>query len=168
MRSMSCFRRCTGSSRPSRVITSLVRIQGHSLNATAIVHEAYLKIERLDRIDWKNRAHFFAIASQAMRRVLVNHAVARGAAKRGGEWRRVPLRENAPFEDRDLDSLLALNQALERLEALQPRQVRVVECRFFGAMNIEEIAVALDVSKATVKRDWTIARAWLHRELSDV
>ena len=140
---------------------------GHSLSATAIVHEAYLKIEGLERIDWKNRAHFFAIASQAMRRVLVNHAVARNAQKRGGGQKQVPLDQAALFDDSDIHSVLALNQALERLEQLEPRQVRVVECRFFGAMNVEEIAQALDVSKATVKRDWTVARAWLQRELVD-
>lgn len=140
---------------------------GHSLNATAIVHEAYLKIEQFDRIEWKNRAHFFAIASQAMRRVLVNHAIARNAQKRGGRRARVPLSESTLFDDSDIHSVLALNQALERLELLEPRQVRVVECRFFGAMNVEEIAHALDVSKATVKRDWAVARAWLHRELAD-
>lgn len=141
---------------------------GHSLNATALVHEAYLKIERLDRIEWQNRAHFFAIAAQAIRRVLVNHAIARNARKRGGGRVRVDLDTAPLFEDADIDSVLGLNQALERLEQLEPRQVRVVECRFFGAMNNEEIAEALGISRATVKRDWTVARAWLQRELSDV
>jgi len=140
---------------------------GHSLNATAIVHEAYLRIESLDRIEWKNRAQFFAIAAQAMRRVLVNHAIARNAQKRGGGRTKVELESAQLFEDSDVLSVLALNQALERLEQLEPRQVRVVECRFFGAMNVEEIAAALEVSTATVKRDWAVARAWLQRELSD-
>ena len=140
---------------------------GHTLNATAVVHEAYLKLAGLNRISWQNRAHFFAIASQAMRRVLVNHAVARGAVKRGGRRKRVPLDDQALFEQSDVESVLALNQALERLERLEPRQVRVVECRFFGSLTIDEIAAALDISKATVKRDWSLARAWLQRELSD-
>lgn len=140
---------------------------GHTLNATALVHEAYLKIAGLDRIDWQNRAHFFAIASQAVRRVLVDYAVRRNAAKRGGARKRVELDDVALFADSDTHAVLALNQALERLQALEERQVRVVECRFFGSMSVEETAVALDVSKATVKRDWVLARAWLNRELSD-
>ncbi len=140
---------------------------GHTLNATAVVHEAYVKIARLDRIDWQNRAHFFAVASQAIRRVLVDYAVRRNAAKRGGTRKRVELDDVALFGESDAHTVLALNQALERLEALEERQVRVVECRFFGGMSIEETAIALDVSKATVKRDWISARAWLNRELSD-
>jgi len=114
---------------------------GHTLNATALVNEAYLRIARLNRVDWQDRQHFFAIASQAIRRVLVDYAVRRNAAKRDGKRKRV--------------------------EALQERQVRVVECRFFGDMSIEETALALGISKATVKRDWVLARAWLNRELSD-
>ena len=141
--------------------------QGHTLNATAVVHEAYLRIAQLDRIDWQNRAHFFAIASQAIRRVLVDYAVRRNAAKREGTRKRVELDDVALFDESDAEAVLALNQALERLEALEERQVRVVECRFFGGMSIDETAAALDVSKATVKRDWVLARAWLNRELSD-
>lgn len=114
---------------------------GHTLNATALVNEAYLRIARLNRVDWQDRQHFFAIASQAIRRVLVDYAVRRNAAKRDGKRKRV--------------------------EALQERQVRVVECRFFGDMSIEETALALGISKAAVKRDWVLARAWLNRELSD-
>jgi len=114
---------------------------GHTLNATALVNEAYLRIARLNRVDWQDRQHFFAIASQAIRRVLVDYAVRRNAAKRDGKRKRV--------------------------EVLQERQVRVVECRFFGDMSIEETALALGISKATVKRDWVPARAWLNRELSD-
>lgn len=140
---------------------------GHTLNATAVVHEAYLKLAGLDRMTWQNRAHFFAVAAQAMRRVLVNHAVARRAAKRGGGRKRVPLNDAALLDPSDVEVVLALNQALERLERLEPRQVRVVECRFFGSLTNDEIAVALGISKATVKRDWALARAWLHRELSD-
>ena len=140
---------------------------GHTLNATALVHEAYVRLARLDRIDWQDRAHFFAIASQAIRRVLVDHAVRRNAAKREGRLQRVELTGVPVFEDADLNGVLALNQALERLEAMDARQVRVVECRFFGGMSIEETAAALEVSPATVKRDWMAARAWLNRELAD-
>ena len=138
---------------------------GHTLNATAVVHEAFLRIARLNRIDWQDRAHFFAIAAQACRRVLVDHAVRRNTRKRGGDRRRVDLDAVVLFDDADADSFLALNEALERLGAMDERQVRVVECRFFGGMTIEETAEALGVSPATVKRDWTLARAWLNREL---
>lgn len=140
---------------------------GHTLNATALVNEAYLRIARLDRVDWQDRQHFFAIASQAIRRVLVDYAVRRNAAKRDGKRKRVELDEVPLFGESDAHAVLALNQALERLEVLQERQVRVVECRFFGDMSIEETALALGISKATVKRDWVLARAWLNRELSD-
>ncbi len=141
--------------------------EGHTLDATAVVHEAYLRIAQLNRIDWQDRAHFFAIASRAIRRVLVDHAVRRNAQKRGGNRQRIDLGDIALFDDDDTDAVLALNQALDRLEQLEPRQVRVVECRFFGGMSIEETSAALDISKATVKRDWLLARAWLNRELSD-
>ena len=141
--------------------------EGHTLSATAVVHEAYLRIARLESIDWQGRAHFFAIASQACRRVLVDHAVRRNAAKRSGKRKRVELDEVPLFDDRDAEAVIALNDALERLGQLEARQVRVVECRFFGGMTVEETAAALDISPATVKRDWTLARAWLNRELSE-
>jgi RNA polymerase sigma factor (TIGR02999 family) len=141
--------------------------QGHTLNPTAVVHEAYLRIAELERIDWQDRAHFFAIASRAIRRVLVDHAVRRNAQKREGARAQVPLDSVALFAESDIEDVLALNQALDRLEELEARQVRVVECRFFGGMNLDETAVALGISKATVKRDWVLARAWLNRELSD-
>ena len=146
--------------------------EGHTLNATDLVHEAYVRIAQLDRIDWQDRAHFFAVASQAIRRVLVDYAVRRNAQKREGGFKRVDLDRidlnDAPIiDDADLHGVITLNQALERLEALEPRHVRVVECRFFGGMNLEETALALGISKATVKRDWTLARAWLNRELAD-
>lgn len=139
---------------------------GHTLTVTALVHEAYTDLVALDRIDWQDREHFFAVASRVMRRVLVDHAVAKNAQKRGGGRSRVPLEEElAPIEERS-DDLLALDEALERLAALDERQSRVVECRFFAGMTIEETAEALEVSPATVRRDWTAARAWLNRELS--
>ncbi len=141
--------------------------RGHTLNTTAVVHEAYFKLAQLERIEWNDRAHFFAIASQAIRRVLVDYAVRRKAQKRGGGRKQVELGEVAMFDDSDTHAVLALNQALDRLGTHDERQVRVVECRFFGGMSIDETAAALDVSKATVKRDWVLARAWLNRELSD-
>lgn len=141
--------------------------EGHTLDPTAVVHEAYVRIAQLHRIDWQDRGHFFAIASRAMRRVLVDHAERRGAQKRGGVWQRVELGEVPLFAEDAADALLSLNQALDRLGQLDARQVQVVECRFFGGMSIEETSVALGVSKATVKRDWVLARAWLNRELGD-
>jgi RNA polymerase sigma factor (TIGR02999 family) len=140
---------------------------GHTLNPTAVVHEAYLRIAELDRIDWQSRAHFFAVASQAMRRVLVNHAVGLNTLRRGGRRKRVELRDAYQLTADDAEEVLALNEALERLETLDARQTRVVECRFFGGMSVGETAAALGVSKATVKRDWAMARAWLNQQLSD-
>lgn len=141
---------------------------GHTLSATEVVHEAYLKLVPLESIDWRDRVHFFAVASRAMRNVLVDHAERRGAAKRGGGRVAVSL-ERIPPESESrapLDDLLALGQALERLAELDERQARVVECRYFGGLTLDETAEALGVSAATVSRDWTIARAWLHRELA--
>ena len=139
----------------------------HTLNTTGLVHEAYMKLVRLDRMDWQNRTHFFAIASQAMRNILVDYAVKRNAQKRGGDRDRVTLDDaEAPIEA-PLDDLVALHQALEELEALDRRQARVVECRFFGGLTIDETAEALDISPATVSRDWAMARAWLNRMLAD-
>lgn len=139
----------------------------HTLGATELVHEAFFRLVRLDRIDWRSRAHFLAIASQAMRNVLLDHAEHRGAQKRGGGERPVTLERVDVPDDAPGDDVLALCEALQRLEALEPRQARVVECRFFGGLNLDETAEALGVSAATVSRDWTIARAWLHAELAD-
>ncbi len=138
----------------------------HTLCTTDLVHEAYLKLGRLDRIQWQSRAHFFAGAAQAMRRVLVDHAVKRGANKRGGDLRRVEFDEHIAITDAVADQVLALHAALETLEASQPRLAKVVECRFFAGMTVPEIGEALELSPATVKRDWQLARAWLNRELS--
>lgn len=139
----------------------------HTLGATELVHEAFFRLVKLDRIDWRSRAHFLAIASQAMRNVLLDHAEYRGAQKRGGGARPVTIdRVDVPNDLPD-DEVIALCEALERLEKLDPRQARVVECRFFGGLNLDETAAALGVSAATVSRDWTIARAWLHAELAD-
>lgn len=140
---------------------------GHTLATTDLVHEAYLALVRIDRIDWSDRAHFLAIAARAMRRVLINYALARAAQKRGGGARRTAVDIDAlPAPGTD-EQMLALDEALRRLEQRNERYGRVVECRFFAGMSIEETAEALSVSPATVKRDWTLARAWLHRELSD-
>lgn len=139
---------------------------GHTLSSTALVHEAYLELVKLEKISWQNRAHFFAIAARAMRRILVDYAVRRKTRKRGGGRIPLPLDEAAAVTEEDLDALLALNEALRRLEAREARYGRVVECRFFGGMSVEETAEALGVSPATVKRDWTTARAWLNRELA--
>ena len=139
----------------------------HTLGATELVHEAFFRLIRLDRIDWQSRAHFLAIASQAMRNVLLDHAEHRGAAKRGGGALPVTLDRVELANDMPDDEVLALCDALQRLERLEPRQARVVECRYFGGLNLDETAAALGVSAATVSRDWTIARAWLHAELAD-
>jgi RNA polymerase sigma factor (TIGR02999 family) len=139
----------------------------HTLSATALVHEAWLELSRLDRITWQNRSHYLALAAQAMRRVLIDHAVARRAQKRGGGQGLEVLDEEAVvLVDGPSEGLLDLDHALQRLAAIDERQVRVVECRFFGGMSIEETAEALELSPATVKREWALARAWLNRELS--
>ena len=138
----------------------------HTLSATALVHEAYLKLVQLDRIDWKGRAHFFGVCAPVMRQVLISHARARNAAKRGSGAARVPLTDAMAFAEERPGELLALDEALGRLEALSPRQARVVEARFFAGMTVEETAATLDLSPATVKREWTAARAWLNRELA--
>jgi RNA polymerase sigma factor (TIGR02999 family) len=144
---------------------------GHTLETSGLVHEAYIKLAGLDRMEWRGRAHFFAAAAGAMRRILIDHAASRRALKRGGNRRRVPLEHanvaTPTLDDRSLDELLALDQALDRLRSLDPRQAKVVECRFFAGMSIEEVAEALDVSPMTVKRDWAAARAWLNRELAE-
>jgi RNA polymerase sigma factor (TIGR02999 family) len=137
----------------------------HTLNTTALVHEAYEKLLGLDRMTWQNRAHFLAVAAQAMRRVLVDYAVATKAQKRGGQRQRVSLDDAMLQADRPVEQLIAVDVQLTRLEELNPRLARVVECRFFSGMSIEETAQALSSSPATVKRDWQLARAWLHREL---
>ena len=142
----------------------------HTLSTSDLVHEAYLELAPLDRVDWQSRAHFYAVASRAMRNVLVVHAERRGAAKRGGGARAASLHElldeQLPAAERPLDDLIAINDALARLEAIDPRKARVVECRFFGGLSLEETAEALGSSPATVSRDWAFARAWLHRELA--
>jgi RNA polymerase sigma factor (TIGR02999 family) len=138
----------------------------HTLQATALVHEAYLRLIEQERVTWQNRAHFFGIAAQLMRRILVNHAVAKRTEKRGGFVERLALDEAVSFaEQRDID-LVALDDALKALEALDPQQSRVVELRFFGGLSIEETAEVLGISPATIKREWNTAKLWLRREIS--
>jgi len=139
----------------------------HTLDTTALVHEAYVKLVGLDRMNWQNRAHFLAVAAQAMRRVLVDYAVGRRAQKRGGDRQKVTLEDVPAGGAHSIELLLALDTAMRRLETVSPRLSRVVECRYFGGMSVEEAAEVLQVSPATVKRDWTVARAWLNRELGD-
>jgi RNA polymerase sigma factor (TIGR02999 family) len=137
-----------------------------SVSTTALVHEAYLKLVDQRRVEWRNRSHFFGIAAQAMRRILVDRARARVAAKRGGRGLRLVTDDGwAPQQPAPDVDVLALDEALSRLEALDPRWGRLVELRFFGGLTVDETAVVLDVSAGTVKRDWGLARAWLYREL---
>lgn len=139
---------------------------GHTLTTTALVHETYLRLVKMDRVGWRDRAHFYAVAAQCMRRVLIDYARARRREKRGGDPVQVPLSETLDALVWEPDDLLELEEALARLEALNARQCRVVECRCFSGLSVEETAVALDTSPATVKRDWAFARAWLNRELA--
>jgi RNA polymerase sigma factor (TIGR02999 family) len=137
-----------------------------SVATTTLVHEAYLKLVDQRRVEWRNRSHFFGIAAQAMRRILVDRARARVAAKRGGRGLRLVTDDDgAPQRPAPDVDVLALDEALSRLEALDPRWGRLVELRFFGGLTVDETAVVLDVSAGTVKRDWGLARAWLYREL---
>jgi RNA polymerase sigma factor (TIGR02999 family) len=140
----------------------------HTLQPTALVHESYLRLVDQRRVEWRNRAHFFAIASTVMRRILVDHARARLTAKRGGGGAPITLAgvAGAGSDDGDEVELLALHEALERLAELDADQARLVELRYFGGLTIEETADALSVSPATVKREWALARAWLRRELA--
>lgn len=143
---------------------------GHTFSTTALVHEAYLKLVDQTRAEWQDRGHFFAVASGAMRRILVDYARRYRAARRGGGEDGAPVRP-VPLDDTDIpvaeraDALVALDEALERLGRLDERQARVVECRFFGGLTEEETATALGVSQRTVAREWVTARGWLYQEL---
>src|SRR4051812_33986393 len=139
---------------------------GQTLQPTALVHEAYLKLQKDRPERWQNRAHFCAIAAHAMRQILIERARARDALKRGGGAPRVTFDEGLPAQSADKSfDMVALDAALERLAALDAGQARIVELRFFGGLSIEETAEAMDISPATVKRHWALARAWLAREL---
>ena len=141
--------------------------EGHTLSTTDLVHEAYFSMVGVDAARWADRAHFLGIAARAMRRVLIDRARARATQKRGGHPVRAPLDVDALPAHVPDEQVLALDEALRRLEARNERYGRIVECRFFAGMSIEETAEVLGVSATTVKRDWMVARAWLHRELSD-
>ena len=140
--------------------------EGHSLQATALVHEVYLRLVDVDRMTLENRAHFFAVASRLMRQILVDHARRRGADKRGGDVTVISLTDAAPAEPETTVDILALDEALDALMTLDARLCRVVELKFFSGLTIEETAAALDVSRATVERDWAVAKAWLYDRMS--
>lgn len=139
---------------------------GHTLQSTALVHEAYLRLIGQRRVQWQNREHFFAIAAQIIRRILVSYARGRNSFKRGGASIRVPLEESlAAAVGRNLD-LQELDEALSRLSEIDPQQGRIIELRFFGGLSIQQTARVLGISTSTVTRDWNLARAWLHRALT--
>jgi RNA polymerase sigma-70 factor, ECF subfamily len=137
----------------------------HTLQATALVNEAYLKLVRQQDVNWQNRSHFFGIAAQLMRRILIDHARGHLRAKRGGSNVVLPLNEALVFSPEQSEELLKLDEALERLTKKDPRQGKIVELRFFGGLSVEEAAEFLEISPKTVKRDWALAKAWLHGEL---
>jgi RNA polymerase sigma factor (TIGR02999 family) len=139
--------------------------EGHTLQTTALVHEAYIRLVDWKNADWQNRAHFFAVAAQMMRRILVDHARRRNAEKRGSGGQKIALDDAVSFaEERDID-LFALDEALTQLEAFDKRQCRIVELRFFGGLTIDETAEVMKLSPATVKNEWTMARTWLYSRL---
>jgi RNA polymerase sigma-70 factor (ECF subfamily) len=139
---------------------------GHTLQATALVHEAYLKLAGQRSTNWQNRAHFFGVAAQLMRRILIDHARGHNRGKRGGAQQFVPLDKAIAFCPEQSDELLRIDEALKRLSKLDVRQAKIVEMRFFAGLTSEEIAEVLNISAKTVKRDWAVAKAWLHGELS--
>jgi RNA polymerase sigma factor (TIGR02999 family) len=140
---------------------------GHTLQTTALVNEAYIRLIDWKNVHWQNRAHFFAVSAQLMRRILVDFARSRGYAKRGGGALAVTLDEATLLSSEKGTDIVALDEALLSLTELDARQSQVVELRFFGGLSIEETAEVLKVSPGTVRRDWSLARAWLHRELTD-
>ena len=137
----------------------------HTLQVTALVHESYMRLVDQRQANWQNRRHFYGAAAQAMRRVLVDYARARQAEKRGGDSAHVSLDAALAFSAEQSDELVRLDEALGRLAEIDPRQSRIVELRFFTGLSVEETAEVIGVSPKTVKRDWSVARAWLHREL---
>ncbi len=139
---------------------------GHTLSATGLAHEAWFRMAEQSRTPWQNRSHFLAVASTMMRRILVNHELARRASKRDVEMVAVTLAGLEQFSDAPDRDVVAVHEALLAFEAVDARAAKVVELRFFGGLENEEVAQALNISLATVKRDWAVARAWLHRELA--
>ncbi|HEY6185004.1 MAG TPA: sigma-70 family RNA polymerase sigma factor [Terriglobales bacterium] len=138
----------------------------HTLQPTALVHEAYLRLVRYDAIDWRDRAHFFALAAQIMRQILVDHARKQTAIKRGGNAVTIVVDESSAIAKQTSHDLLALDDALKQLASLDPRQSQIVELRFFGGLSIEETAQAVNISPATTKREWATARLWLLNEMN--
>jgi len=139
----------------------------HTLQPTALIHEAYIKLVDQKDVSWENRMHFFAISAQLMRRILVDHAKARNRKKRGGDAITISLEEdNVAVKNGEIVDFVVLDQALARLNEIDERQVQVVELRFFSGLTLEETAAALKVSRRTVASDWKMAKAWLHREMS--
>jgi RNA polymerase sigma factor (TIGR02999 family) len=147
-------RRCLARERP-----------GHTLQATALVNEAYLRLVDIDKMEWRDRAHFFAVGAGIMRRILVDHARAKGYAKRGGGAIRVEFNEALAVSAEADPALVRMDEALNQLAAFDPRKARIVEMRYFGGLNANEIAAVLSVSPQTVNRDWSLAKSWLAREM---
>ena len=141
---------------------------GHSLQPTALVHEAYLRLIDQTKVEWQNRAHFFGVAAQMMRRILIDHAKAKHRAKRGGTGTRVTLEEGAAFTQERAAELVALDDALKILSEIDERKSRIVELRYFGGLTVEETAQVVGVSDKTVMRDWNLAKAWLYQQLTNV
>ncbi len=139
--------------------------RGHSLQTTALVNEAYLRLVDWNNVRWQNRAHFFSVSAQMMRRILVDFARSRAYAKRGGNARTLPLEEAASVPERRGKDLVRLDEALKSLEEVDPRKSRIVELRFFGGLSVEETAEVLELSPRTVLREWSLARAWLYKEM---
>ena len=140
---------------------------GHTLDPTALVHEAFLRLIDQQHVQWQGRTHFLAIGAQAMRRILVDHARGKRRAKRGGKWRRLALPSELTISKRNEHDVLAVNDALHELAKMDARQALIVELRFFGGMTSQEVAAYMGVSKPTVDRQWRVARAWLRRKLSE-
>lgn len=138
----------------------------HTLQPTALVHEAYLRLVDQRDVEWQNRAHFFGVAAQMMRRILVDHARAQQTAKRGSGGIKVSLEDVLEISEEQIDNMLALDEALKALEKIDPQKSRIVELRFFGGLSIEETAEALGIGTATVIRQWRMAKAWLYNEVS--
>ena len=138
----------------------------HTMQTTALIHEAYLRLVDQNQVRWQHQAHFFGIAARLMRQILIEHARSRTRAKRGGGVGTISLDEAAIVSQARATELLALDDALERLATIAPRKSRVVELRFFGGLSVEEAAIVLNVAPNTVLRDWRLAKAWLHREIS--
>jgi RNA polymerase sigma-70 factor, ECF subfamily len=139
----------------------------HTLQATALVHEAYLRLVEQRSVNWQSRAHFFGVAAQLMRRILIDHARGHLRQKRGGDEKKVSLDEAFVFSEQQADELLAVDDSLNQLAKIDPRQAKIVEMRFFGGLSVEEAAEALGVSPKTVKRDWSVAKAWLYADLKE-